>query len=60
MCVCVYIYIYIYIYKAQLKNELTSSRNKTKFFGYCIIFLFPSKLSDLRPSSQDKDASSKA
>ena len=55
MCVCVY--IYIYIYKAQLKNELTSSRNKTQSFDYCIIFLFPSKLSDLRPSSQDKDAS---
>ena len=41
------------IYKAKLKNELTPSRKKTQFFSYYIIFLLSSKLSDLRPWSQN-------
>ena len=35
------------------KDELTPSRKKTQFFSYYTIFLLSSKLSDLRPCSQN-------
>ena len=41
------------IYKAKLNNELTPSRKKKQFFSYYIIFPLSSKLSELRPWSQN-------
>ena len=41
--------------KIKLKNELAPSRNKAQFFSYYCIFLFSSKLSDLRPWSQKNE-----
>ena len=41
------------IYKAKLKNELTTSRKKTRSLSYYVIFLLSSKLSDSRSWSQN-------
>ena len=49
-CIC---RVLCQIYKAKLINKLTPSWKKTKFFSYCIIFLLSSRVSDLRPWSQN-------